>query len=99
MKHLFLRMLLLFFVTMSLGLSFSTVSNAEVNQATSSQDFPDNEDDADEAELEIEVNETSPMIHEVPFRYFPFQGLSIISHQYPHLSDNYIVSIDIPPLS
>lgn len=84
-------------MTVSLSLSFSTVSNAQISFDSASHEVPFSDTDSEDSGPEIEVYETSPMVEASPFLLLVFFDQHVIFVESPHLFDNYINKIDIPP--
>lgn len=84
-------------MTVSLSLSFSTVSNAEVSLDSASHEQPLPDSDSEESELEIEIYETTPMVEASPFLLLVFLDQHVISAGSLHLFDSFINKIEIPP--
>lgn len=84
-------------MTVSLSLSFSTVSNAQISVDSASHELPFSDSDSEESEPEIEVYETTPMVEPSPFLLLVFLDQHVISVESPHLADSFVHNIDIPP--
>jgi len=95
------RYFMLLVMTLSLSMSFSRVSTAEVMTDYLAHELPHSSENesSEDVELEIEFHETPPMIMDRPFQMLTVTISQDIFHSSPSYLDSYHASIDIPPLS